>query len=53
MLNPALVGASGPEQIDDCVGALACLDFGRDELDVIDRYAIDSNMNLWAQSSKA
>jgi L-glyceraldehyde 3-phosphate reductase len=52
-VTSAVIGASRPEQIDDCVGALARLSFGRDELDKIDRYAVDSNINLWAQSSEA
>jgi L-glyceraldehyde 3-phosphate reductase len=52
-VTSALIGASRPEQIDDCVGALSCLGFRRDELDEIDRYAVDSNINLWAQSSEA
>jgi L-glyceraldehyde 3-phosphate reductase len=51
-ITSALIGASRPEQVDDCVGALARLSFGRDELDEIDRYAVDSNVNLWAQSSE-
>jgi L-glyceraldehyde 3-phosphate reductase len=52
-VTSALIGASRPEQIDDCVGALAGLPFSRDELDEIDRYAVDSNINLWADSSEA
>ncbi len=49
----APIGASRPEQIDDRVGALARLSLGRDGLDEIDRYAVDSNINLWAQSGEA
>jgi L-glyceraldehyde 3-phosphate reductase len=52
-VTSALIGASRPEQIDDCVGALARRNFGRDELDEIDCYAVDSKINLWADSSEA
>ncbi|MGE3873363.1 MAG: L-glyceraldehyde 3-phosphate reductase [Parvibaculaceae bacterium] len=50
-MTTALMGASRPEQIDENVGALARLDFSPDELAEIDRYAVDSNINLWAASS--
>lgn len=50
-MTTALIGASRPEQIDENVGALARLDFSPDELAEIDRYAVDSNINLWAASS--
>jgi L-glyceraldehyde 3-phosphate reductase len=33
------------------VGALDRLDFAQDELDTIDRFATDSGINLWAESS--
>jgi L-glyceraldehyde 3-phosphate reductase len=35
-VTSALIGASRPEQIDDCVGALAAPDFAREELARID-----------------
>jgi L-glyceraldehyde 3-phosphate reductase len=50
-LTTALIGASRPEQIDENVGALAKLDFSPDELTEINRYAVDSDINLWAASS--
>lgn len=50
-MTTALIGASRPEQIDENVGALANLAFTPDELAEIDRFAIDSNVNLWAASS--
>lgn len=52
-MTTALIGASRPEQIDENVGALANLAFTSDELAEIDRFAIDSNVNLWATSSSA
>ncbi len=51
-VTSALIGASRPEQIDDCVGALARLDFGDDELAAIDAHAKDANINLWAASAE-
>ena len=50
-MTTALIGASRPEQIDENVGALTRLDFSQNELAEIDRYAVDSNINLWAASS--
>jgi L-glyceraldehyde 3-phosphate reductase len=45
-VTSAPIGASRSERIDDRVGALARLSLGRDGLDEIDRYAVDSNINL-------
>jgi L-glyceraldehyde 3-phosphate reductase len=50
-MTSALTGASRPEQIDDVVAALSRLEFADDELAEIDRYAVESNINLWAKSS--
>jgi L-glyceraldehyde 3-phosphate reductase len=50
-VTSALIGASRPEQIDENVGALSRLEFTSDELLEIDQYAVDSNINLWADSS--
>jgi L-glyceraldehyde 3-phosphate reductase len=47
-MTSALVGASSVEQLEQNVAALEKLDFTPDELDEIDRYATDSNINLWA-----
>jgi L-glyceraldehyde 3-phosphate reductase len=52
-LTSALVGASSVEQLDDTLGALRRLDFSREELEEIDRHAVDSGINLWAASSDA
>ena len=51
-VTSALIGASRPEQIEDCVGALANQEFSADELAEIDRYAKDANINLWARSAE-
>jgi L-glyceraldehyde 3-phosphate reductase len=51
-VTSALIGASRPEQVEDCVGALANQEFSADELAEIDRYAKDANINLWARSAE-
>ena len=51
-VTTALIGASRPEQIDDCVAALRNLDFSADELAEIDRHAKDADINLWAASAE-
>ncbi|WP_136066342.1 L-glyceraldehyde 3-phosphate reductase [Modicisalibacter radicis] len=48
----ALIGASRPQQVVDCVGALERLDFSDDELAEIDRYAVEGGVNLWAASAE-
>jgi L-glyceraldehyde 3-phosphate reductase len=52
-VTSALIGASSVEQLDDNLDALHKLDFSDDELAEIDRYAVDSGINIWAQSSNA
>lgn len=52
-VTSALIGASRPEQVTDCVKALDNLDFSREELDAIERHATDGGVNIWAQSSNA
>jgi L-glyceraldehyde 3-phosphate reductase len=51
-VTSALIGASRPEQITDCVGALGNLDFTAQELAAIDGHARDANVNLWAASAE-
>jgi L-glyceraldehyde 3-phosphate reductase len=51
-VTSALIGASRPSQVVDCVGALSRLDFTSDELAEIDRYARDAGINLWARSAE-
>ena len=46
-----LVGASSAAQLDENLGALANLHFTPDELREIDRYASDSGIDLWRESS--
>lgn len=52
-VTSALIGASKPSQIDDCVAALKNTRFTAEELAEIDRYAKDGDINLWAASSSA
>jgi L-glyceraldehyde 3-phosphate reductase len=52
-ITSALLGASRPSQVEDCVGAVANLDFTQQELAEIDTYADEENINLWAKSSEA
>jgi L-glyceraldehyde 3-phosphate reductase len=50
-VTSALVGASSVAQLDQNLAALDKLDFSGDELTEIDRYATESRINLWANSS--
>jgi L-glyceraldehyde 3-phosphate reductase len=52
-VTSALIGASSVEQLEQNVAALEQLGFDDAELDEIDRHAVDSGINLWAQSSEA
>ena len=51
-ITSALIGASKPEQVVDCVGALENLDFTADELARIDAISEEKDINLWARSSE-
>jgi L-glyceraldehyde 3-phosphate reductase len=51
-VTSALIGASSVEQLEDNVAALDRLGFDEDELAEIDRYATESDINLWAASSE-
>jgi L-glyceraldehyde 3-phosphate reductase len=52
-ITTALIGASKPEQVVDCAGAIGNLTFTPEELAEIDRIASDEDINLWAKSSEA
>ena len=51
-MTSALIGASKPSQIEDCVGAVQNLVFTDAELAQIDEYADEEQINLWAASSE-
>ena len=48
-VTSALVGASSVEQLEDTLSAINNLDFSADELAAIDKFAVESDINLWAQ----
>ena len=50
-VTSALIGASRPEQVVDCIGAVRKLEFSDAELQEIDALATDGHVNLWAKSS--
>ena len=50
-VTTTLIGASSPAQVRENVGALANLAFSPEELAEIDRYAVDSGVNLWEKPS--
>jgi len=52
-VTSALVGASSVEQLEANIAALDNLAFTDDELAEIDRYATESDINIWAASSEA
>jgi L-glyceraldehyde 3-phosphate reductase len=50
-VTSALIGASKPQQVLDCVGSLNATEFTAAELEEIDQYAVEADINLWAGSS--
>lgn len=50
-VTSVLVGASSVEQLLDNLGALDNLEFGTDELAVIEQHAVDTGIDLWRPSS--
>jgi L-glyceraldehyde 3-phosphate reductase len=51
-MTSALIGASSVEQLEANVAALDRLDFTEEELEEIDRYAVESGINIWSRSSE-
>ncbi len=51
-VTTALIGASKPSQILDCVSALEVPEFSQAELDGIEALSVDDGVNLWARSSE-
>jgi L-glyceraldehyde 3-phosphate reductase len=51
-VTSTLIGASSVAQLEDNLGALGNPDFSDDELAQIDRYATESDINIWASSSE-
>jgi L-glyceraldehyde 3-phosphate reductase len=50
-MTSTLIGASSVAQLEANLSALDSLEFTDDELAEIDRYAVESGINLWARSS--
>ena len=50
-VTTALIGASRPEQVVDCVNVVDNMAFTSSELQEIDKFAQEANINLWALSS--
>ncbi len=51
-VTSALMGASRWSQVEDALGALDNTRFTDEELALIDRYAVEGDINLWAESSE-
>ena len=51
-VTTALIGASRPEQIVDCAGAVENMEFTEAELLRIDEVSSEEDINLWARSSE-
>ena len=51
-MTSTLAGASSVEQLESNVAALENLEFTPEELAEIDRYATESDINLWSRSSE-
>src|SRR5262249_6180181 len=52
-VTSALIGASSVEQLEANVAALENLEFSDEDLAEIDKYAVESGIHIWAQSSDA
>ncbi|MCV6823563.1 MULTISPECIES: L-glyceraldehyde 3-phosphate reductase [Halocynthiibacter] len=50
-ITTALIGASKPSQVLDCVGAIENLEFSDEELAEINRLSVEADINLWKKSS--
>jgi L-glyceraldehyde 3-phosphate reductase len=51
-VTTTLLGASSAAQLEETAGAVRNLAFTDDELDAIDVFAVDSDINLWAAQSE-
>jgi L-glyceraldehyde 3-phosphate reductase len=52
-VTSALIGASSVQQLDENVAAIDDVEFTQEEIEAIDRDAVDAGINIWAQSSSA
>jgi L-glyceraldehyde 3-phosphate reductase len=51
-MTSAAIGASSVVQLEESLAALDRLDFSEDELSEIDRWATESDINIWVASSR-
>ena len=51
-VTSALIGARTLKQLDECLDSLNNLNFNKNELKSIDKFAKDEHINLWSASSK-
>jgi L-glyceraldehyde 3-phosphate reductase len=51
-VTTTLLGASSAAQLEETAGAVRNLAFTDDELEAIDEFAVDSDINLWAAQSE-
>lgn len=51
-ITSALIGASKPQQVEQCAAAVQNLEFTAEELAAIDASASEEDINLWAKSSE-
>ncbi|GAA3315059.1 L-glyceraldehyde 3-phosphate reductase [Arthrobacter ramosus] len=52
-ITSALIGASSVRQLEDNLAATSGPDFTSDELERIDEFAVESDINLWAKALQA
>jgi len=50
-VTSALIGASSVRQLEDSLSAINNLSFSADELNAIDEFAVESDINLWKQNA--
>jgi L-glyceraldehyde 3-phosphate reductase len=51
-VTSVLIGARSVAQLEDSLGALDRLEFSADELEAIDKHAVEAGINLWARSAE-
>jgi L-glyceraldehyde 3-phosphate reductase len=51
-VTSALIGARTVDQLDDSLDALNNLKFSPEELEVIDKYAVEGGVDLWRPVSR-
>ncbi|SFK87867.1 L-glyceraldehyde 3-phosphate reductase [Streptosporangium canum] len=52
-VTSVLIGASSVRQLEDSLGAVGGLSFTDEELEAIDKDAVEAGVNLWSSSSEA